>query len=378
MSSAASHSDERPKKRTKREEAEAEAEEEEEEEAGSEAEAEEGEGEEEEEEEEEEEDDGSSGKRTKKGGSSCHQCKSRRNFGHLTYCTSNLDKKNKKCRKKFCSHCLKKFYKESASAIADKGSWKCPSCRRICCCAACRRRKNKEAAKELAEQQKATAKKAVASSKKQSRDRRERDTGYAAGEDRHGYKTTSSQRRERHSGGKSGPGSGGKSGYSRIHRDDRMDLSGDGEGVTYGDDSDAEQGINYSSDEDDDEDGNNHSDSDSSNDDDEEDGNDSDQGVLGGLPSHHHMRAMQEDEDAPSLPSSHFTSMLSMHIKNLAEESARNPSTPFARLYRAAQQTRIKKKIRAILLRADVKKEKKVELIAQMLAPLEDATMSTA
>src|SRR4051812_48634126 len=52
--------------------------------------------------------------RSKGGGSSCHQCKSRRNFGALTYCTSNLDKnRSKRCRKKFCGHCLKKFYKES-------------------------------------------------------------------------------------------------------------------------------------------------------------------------------------------------------------------------------------------------------------------------
>lgn len=79
------------------------------------------------------------------GGSSCHQCKSRRNFTALTYCTSNLDKKNKKCRKKFCGHCLKKFYKETPQAIADKTSWRCPSCRKLCCCAACRRRKTKEA-----------------------------------------------------------------------------------------------------------------------------------------------------------------------------------------------------------------------------------------
>jgi len=79
-----------------------------------------------------------------KGGSSCHQCKSRRNFTALTYCTSNLDKKNKKCRKKFCGHCLKKFYKETPQAIADKACWRCPSCRKICCCAACRRRKQKD------------------------------------------------------------------------------------------------------------------------------------------------------------------------------------------------------------------------------------------
>ena len=32
--------------------------------------------------------------------SSCHQCKSRRNEVALTYCTSLLDKKNKRCRKK--------------------------------------------------------------------------------------------------------------------------------------------------------------------------------------------------------------------------------------------------------------------------------------
>lgn len=64
-----------------------------------------------------------------KGGSSCHQCKSRRNEVALTYCTSNLDKKNKKCRKKFCGHCLKKFYKETPQQIADKTNWKCPSCK---------------------------------------------------------------------------------------------------------------------------------------------------------------------------------------------------------------------------------------------------------
>ncbi len=62
------------------------------------------------------------------GGSSCHQCKSRRSFTDLTYCTSSLNKKTNKanvCRKKYCDHCL---------------TWACPSCRKICCCAACRRR----------------------------------------------------------------------------------------------------------------------------------------------------------------------------------------------------------------------------------------------
>lgn len=84
-------------------------------------------------------------KKKGKGGSSCHQCKSRRNFTALTYCTSNLDNKKKNCRKKFCEHCLKKFYKESPHSIPDKTNWRCPSCRKICCCAACRRRKMKDA-----------------------------------------------------------------------------------------------------------------------------------------------------------------------------------------------------------------------------------------
>lgn len=77
------------------------------------------------------------------GGSSCHQCKSRRMNNDLTYCTSNLDKKKKSCRKKYCEHCLKKFYKESPLQIANKKEWKCPSCRKICCCAACRRKEMK-------------------------------------------------------------------------------------------------------------------------------------------------------------------------------------------------------------------------------------------
>ena len=80
------------------------------------------------------------------GGSSCHQCKSRRAYMDLTYCTSSLGKKkNAVCRKKFCEHCLKKFYRElphppGVGAGGNTTVWKCPSCRKICCCAACRRR----------------------------------------------------------------------------------------------------------------------------------------------------------------------------------------------------------------------------------------------
>jgi len=83
-------------------------------------------------------------KKEQQGGSSCHQCKSRRNCSDLTYCTSNLDKKKKKCRKKYCEHCLRKFYRESPAQISERPTWKCPSCRKICCCAACRRREMRD------------------------------------------------------------------------------------------------------------------------------------------------------------------------------------------------------------------------------------------
>lgn len=77
-------------------------------------------------------------------GSSCHQCKSRRNYQDLIFCTNIVDKKNKSCRKKYCEHCLRKFYQEDANDIPDKNSWACPSCRKLCCCAACRRKDHRE------------------------------------------------------------------------------------------------------------------------------------------------------------------------------------------------------------------------------------------
>lgn len=78
------------------------------------------------------------------GGSSCHQCKSRRSTEDLTFCANQLNKKNKAastmCRKKYCEHCLKKFYKEAPPHGDAINTWKCPACRGLCCCAACRKR----------------------------------------------------------------------------------------------------------------------------------------------------------------------------------------------------------------------------------------------
>lgn len=79
-------------------------------------------------------------------GSSCHQCKSRRNYADLIFCTNVVDKKNKTCRKKYCESCLRKFYREDAPTLTQKASWTCPSCRKLCCCAACRRKDQKDKA----------------------------------------------------------------------------------------------------------------------------------------------------------------------------------------------------------------------------------------
>lgn len=167
-------------------------------------------------------------------------------------------------------------------------------------------------------------------------------------------------------------GHGDEDGYS--HRRDRSLLhSSHSPGMMGGDNPmrggsydmmDGQQREEYSSD-------NQHSysDSDSDSDDsDSDDGGGSEQNVHTGGAQHY----MHDDDPQASLPSSQFTSLLSAHIKALAEESARTPNTPFARLYKQAQASRIKKKIKSILLRPDLKKEKKVELIAGLLAPLEE------
>lgn len=322
----------------------------------------------EEEEDDEEEDDedmeeevmGPNGKKVKgKGGSSCHQCKSRRNFGALLYCTSNLDKKNKRCRKKFCGHCLKKFYKES-SVPADKTTWRCPSCRKICCCAACRRRKTKEAEREEA----ASAHKAKKSggSHKAHRDAHRYDTGQSRGAQRRdhddggyqeGYPSSSSQRRGDRSLLHGGAHSPRLSGHMMSDSPMRRGMHDD-----Y--DMDASREDDYSDEE------QSYSDSDS------ERPSDSEEDDSGHVPSHGQYAHMHDEDPQASLPSSQFTSLLSAHIKTLAEEAQRAPSSPFARLYAQAQQSKVKRKIKAILLRPDIKKEKKVELIAGILSALEE------
>ena len=72
-----------------------------------------------------------------------------------------------------------------------------------------------------------------------------------------------------------------------------------------------------------------------------------------------------------AIPSPHFSSVLSSHIALLAEESTREQGeTAFGRLYAQAKGKSNSRRIQSILQRRDIKKERKVELIAQLLVQL--------
>jgi hypothetical protein len=80
-------------------------------------------------------------------GTSCHQCKSRRNLDSVIFCINNTKttgRKNKRllCKKKYCAPCLKKFYGLELSGDQEE-NFLCPGCAGYCVCAACRRRQAK-------------------------------------------------------------------------------------------------------------------------------------------------------------------------------------------------------------------------------------------
>jgi hypothetical protein len=76
-------------------------------------------------------------------GVSCHQCKSKKLNELLVHCT-NIHRKKKDqipCRKKYCGHCLDKFYPDNGYTLIDSEHFKlCPSCLGICSCAACKKK----------------------------------------------------------------------------------------------------------------------------------------------------------------------------------------------------------------------------------------------
>lgn len=85
---------------------------------------------------------------SRQAGSSCHQCKNRREIDTLSMCSNKHAKERggirRTCRKKFCDHCLDRFYGELPPTIRHDAAsdWECPACRGFCTCAACKKRRN--------------------------------------------------------------------------------------------------------------------------------------------------------------------------------------------------------------------------------------------
>lgn len=105
---------------------------------------------------------------------SCHQCKTTKENSDLLFCTIKAEKgkRKRKCRKKFCSACLKRSYNMDVSELtsAQRKNWICPACKSTCTCAACQRRTielmiKQKRAKQLAEQQKNNPQAAAAAAK---------------------------------------------------------------------------------------------------------------------------------------------------------------------------------------------------------------------
>lgn len=75
-------------------------------------------------------------------GTSCHQCKNIKTDNKLAFCSHLFDKRSKpekrRCRKKYCSSCLQKFY--NLKLENTQAGWACMSCRGMCVCAACARK----------------------------------------------------------------------------------------------------------------------------------------------------------------------------------------------------------------------------------------------
>ena len=83
----------------------------------------------------------------KQRGFSCHQCKSTKSTHLLLFCNYTSEptkehKNGKKCRKKYCDTCLRRWYSTSVYDASEElaRNWCCPACNQQCLCATCRRK----------------------------------------------------------------------------------------------------------------------------------------------------------------------------------------------------------------------------------------------
>ena len=237
-----------------------------------------------------------------------------------------------------CGHCLTKFYRESASAIVDKGKWTCPSCRGICCCAACRRRKSRGAGGHSFPAASQVAAQNARDTPSKNKLKRARPVNPAGAWSRSpplrgnalGLSPAMHSLTSPHFPAEAAMITSpqlqsvpqydlyASAQYALGLEDDNAEVEGESE-----DDSDAESA---SSDE--------------------------------GLPS-------------GQVPQTQFYNLLGSHIRQLAGDASRDAHSPFARLYRSAQTPTMKRRIATILARNELKREKKVDMIANLLLPLQ-------
>jgi len=239
---------------------------------------------------------------------------------------------------------LKKFYKENPNAITDKSNWKCPSCRKICCCAACRRRKQKDVNGALRDE--------ASTKQKKSKDVHSlyplSDSPLLPGQEyrselmNHTFHSPHHQHshhhhhinQPRHADDKHGAAVAAADGdytdmtLSAAHTLDSSFLSSSA--AVHDESAESNDG--------------------------------SDDDVSTALPP----------SASTTIPSPDFSSVLASHIALLADESVRQEgATAFGRLYAAARNASNSRRISSILQRTDVSKERKVELIANMLVALD-------
>lgn len=297
---------------------------------------------------------------------------------------------------RFCGHCLKKFYKESPSAILDKSKWICASCRGICCCAACRRRKIRNGQQTANAQTNAINSNNTTTATANKTHKKQNNTRTSPHTNAHSRANNAAQHNNTHNTSTTPATTNNATVSSSTATTTTItstslttspklthtttsttsfytssptlhSLSSPHFGVDHSFLMTSPQNNslifndNYMLDNDqinihnndytlDDIDNNNtsmflYSDYESS---------DSDDDIL---------------DLGGTVPTTQFYNLLGTHIRQLANEACKLPNTPFGKLYRITQTPAIKRKISDVLCRNDIKKQNKVDMIANILLP---------
>lgn len=280
---------------------------------------------------------------------------------------------------RFCGHCLKKFYKESAAAIPDKSKWICASCRGICCCAACRRRKSRSGQQHNTYNTTQQSTNAHSNTNNKSNTKKLKihhkqpntnNTYNNNATNNQSHANASHQTTTKPLPPLSAPIHNSSTTHSPAMRSstiystspairgltspsfplDTAFLTSPTAGNLFEFDIRGDYDIN----------------------------NDYANTAIDYSDDDTHSVDSMNDTNITTVPETQFYNLLGTHIRTLANEAYKNPQSTFAKLYRTTQQPNIKRKISAILARQDLKRQDKVELIANMLMPLQQNNTSTS